>query len=331
MQKSPEYLLACAHTAEHAFVGSLQKLAGHTLSVVKVDHRDKINTVFIRKVPNIDRKLIIQAQEDVNRLINTGRRVISHTFSSLSEAKERFPTLRVNEERINERDQVRVVEIEDHDLAACAKEHVTNLTECDFVLVTRISESSNVFEIDFKVGLQAKEFAICNSLKLLNICSEIGANINSVENTVKKLKNENEKLLRNLKTHSRKNLDKISPYAVENNRITIIQGVFTDLIDSEIRMFADRKILNDNTVVIIANAHNDDSDEASNPTAHIFLARSDVLKDIDCNKIVKEIASIEGRGGGKPHFATGVIKKDDMTDIVKNVVTLVKKKYEQMQ
>jgi alanyl-tRNA synthetase len=328
MQKSPEYFLACAHTAEHAFVGSLQNLAGQTLSVVKVDHRDKINTVIIRKAPNIDRKLIIQAQESVNRLINTGRRVISHTFSSLSEAKERFPTLRANEERINERDQVRVVEIEDHDLAACAKGHVTNLTECDFVLVTRVSESSNIFEIDFTVGLQAKEAATHNSLKLLNICSEIGANINSVENTVKKLKNENEKLMRDLKTHSRKSLDKITPYTVENNRITIIQGVFTNLIDTEIRAFADKKIVNDNTVVIIANVHNDDSDDASNPTANIVLARNEVLKEIDCNKIVKEIASIEGRGGGKPHFATGVIKKDEMTDIVKNVVSLVTKKYE---
>jgi alanyl-tRNA synthetase len=331
LQKSPEYLVACAHTAEHAFVGSLQKLAGHTLSVVKVDHRDKINTVIIRKVPNIDRKLIIQAQEDVNRLINTGRRVISYSFSSLSEAREHFPTLRANEERINERDQVRVVEIEDHDLAACAKEHVTNLTECDFVLVTRISESSNVFEIDFTVGLQAKVVAIHNSLKLLNICSEIGANINSVENTVKKLKNENEKLLRKLKTHSRKNLDKIIPCTLENNRITIIQGVFTDLIDSEIRTFADKKIVSDNTVVIIANAHNDDSDDASNSTANIVVARNDILKNIDCNKIVKEIASIEGRGGGKPHFATGVIKKDEMTEIVKNVATLVTKKYGQIQ
>jgi alanyl-tRNA synthetase len=224
MQNSPEYLLACAHTAEHAFVGSLQKLTGRTLSVVKVDHRDKINTVFISKVPNTDRKLIIQAQEDVNRLINTGRRVVSYSFSSLSEAKKRFPKLRANEERTSEHGQVRVVEIEDHDLAACAKEHVLTLTECDFVLVTRISESSNIFEIDFTVGLQAKEAAIHNSLKLLNICSEIGANINSVENTVKKLKNENEKLLRDLKTHSRKNLDKITPYTIENKRITIIQG-----------------------------------------------------------------------------------------------------------
>ncbi len=75
-------------------------------------HGDKINTVFIRKVPNTDRKLIIQAQGDVNRLINTGKRVVSYSFSSLSEAKKRFPKLRANEERISEHGQVRVVEIE---------------------------------------------------------------------------------------------------------------------------------------------------------------------------------------------------------------------------
>jgi alanyl-tRNA synthetase len=108
----------------------------------------------------------------------------------------------------------------------------------------------------------------------------------------------------------------------------ILRQIFTDLIDSEIRTFAGKKIVNDHTVVIIANAHNDDSDDASNPTASIVVARNDVLKEIDCIKIVKEIASVEGRGGGKPHFVTGVIKKDEMTDIVKNVVSLVTKKYE---
>jgi alanyl-tRNA synthetase len=327
MQKSPEYLRACAHTVEHAFVGALQNLAGQTLSVVKVDHRDKNNTVFIRRVPKIDHELIIQAQEDVNQLINTGRKVMSYSFSSLSEAKKHFPMLRANEERILEPDQVRVIEIENHDLAACAKEHVINLTECDFFLVTRISKSSNIFEIDFSVGPQAKEAAIHTSLKLLNICHEIGANINSVENTVKKIKNENEKFLRILKSHSRKNLDNIKPYTVENSKLTIIQGTFTDLIDSEIRTFADKKIVNNNTVVIIANAHNNDS-HASNSTATIVVARNASLKEIDCNRIVKEIASIDGRGGGKPHFATGVVKKDEMIDIVKGVVTLITKKYE---
>jgi len=39
--------------------------------------------------------------------------------------------------------------------------------------------------------------------------------------------------------------------------------------------------------------------------------------------IVKEIA---GRGGGKPHFATGLIEVDETTNIVGSIVTLVRNK-----
>ena len=38
-----------AHTAEHAFIGSLQKILKSTLSVRKVDHKDPYNIAFIRK------------------------------------------------------------------------------------------------------------------------------------------------------------------------------------------------------------------------------------------------------------------------------------------
>jgi alanyl-tRNA synthetase len=121
MQNSREYLFARAHTAEHAFVGAMQNLVGQTLSVVKVNHREGNNTVIIRRIPEIDLGMIIQAQENVNQLINTGRKIMSHTFSSLDEAKKKFPTLRANVERIIEPDHVRVVEIENHDLAACSR------------------------------------------------------------------------------------------------------------------------------------------------------------------------------------------------------------------
>ena len=38
-----------AHTAEHAFIGSLQKILKRTLSVRKVEHKDPYNIAFIRK------------------------------------------------------------------------------------------------------------------------------------------------------------------------------------------------------------------------------------------------------------------------------------------
>ena len=116
MHESLEFPFARAHTAEHAFVGALQNLAGQTLSVVKVEHRRKNNTAFIKTVPKMDLELILQAQENVNQLIKTGRSVMSYTFSSLDEAKKQFPSLRANEERIIGPQQVTVIEIENHDL-----------------------------------------------------------------------------------------------------------------------------------------------------------------------------------------------------------------------
>ncbi|MFY9964912.1 MAG: hypothetical protein WBL44_01665 [Nitrososphaeraceae archaeon] len=324
MQESLEFPFARAHTAEHAFVGALQNLAGQTLSVVKVEHRRKNNTAFIKTVPKMDLELILQAQENVNQLIKTGRSVMSYTFSSLDEAKKRFPSLRANEERIIEPQQVTVIEIEHHDLAACARDHVTNLTECDFFLVTGVSNRGNITEIDFSVGLQAREVATYALQKLLNICNVTGANINSVENTVKKIKNQNDKLLGDLKNYSRKSLDSLQPYTFDSNKVTLFHGIFNNLIDSEIRAFADKRIADSNTIVIIANAPNDDGNNipVSEPTATIVVAANESLKAIDCNKMVKEIV---GRGGGKPHFATGLIKKNEMADIVSTIIALVKK------
>jgi alanyl-tRNA synthetase len=323
MQKTPEYSFAQAHTAEHAFVGALQNMTGQTLNVMKVNHREDNNTVFIRRVPEIDLELVIRAQVNLNQLINRGRKVTSYTFSSLNEAKKRFPTLRANEERITGPDPIRVIEIENHDLAACNKDHLTNLAECGFFLVTTISNNKDIVEIDFSVGLQAKEAAIHVTQKLLNVCNIVGANINSIENTVRKLKHENEDSMRKLRAHSRESLNNIKPYTLGSNKITIFQSTFTDLVDSEIRTFADNKIINDNTVVIIANAHSDSDSSSSHAT--LTIARNESLKNIDCDKIVKEIVSRDGRGGGKPHFATGMIRKDATTDIIHTIVTLITK------
>ena len=191
--------------------------------------------------------------------------------------------------------------------------------------MTGVSNRGNITEIDFSVGLQAREVATYALQKLLNICNVTGANINSVENTVKKIKNQNDKLLGDLKNYSRKSLDSLQPYTFDSNKVTLFHGIFNNLIDSEIRAFADKRIADSNTIVIIANAPNDDGNNipVSEPTATIVVAANESLKAIDCNKIVKEIV---GRGGGKPHFATGLIKKNEMADIVSTIIALVKKK-----
>ena len=103
-----------------------------------------------------------------------------------------------------------MVEIEGHDVAACAMDHANDLSECIFFLVKKVSKSGNEHEINFVVEKQAKETAITLSLKLLNICSDVGANFNTVEDTIRKLKVENEIYLSKLKNLTKEKLDEYS-------------------------------------------------------------------------------------------------------------------------
>ena len=127
-----------AHTAEHAFMGSLQELLGKTLNVRKVEHRDYDNLVLVTAT-DLEMGTVIEAEREVNSLIAQDKRIIIHSFGSLAEAKSQLPNLRANENRIGSNKQIRVVEIEGHDLAACVMDHAANLGECGFFLVTRMN------------------------------------------------------------------------------------------------------------------------------------------------------------------------------------------------
>jgi alanyl-tRNA synthetase len=239
---------------------------------------------------------------------------------SLIEAEKQFPRLRANAERIKkESDSIRVIEIEEHDVAACAMEHACNLSECDFFLVKGISKNVREYEINFVVGKQAKETAIASSLKLWNICNKVGANFNTVENTIRKLKADNEIYHSKLGILTKEKLESISPSTAKHNKITIIQGIFSGLLDSEIRAFAGEKIAQYNTVVIICNMNHEPNDTV----ASIVFVRNESLVDIDCNKLFKGIAGKDGRGGGTPHFVTGIVNREKATSIVRNIVDAI--------
>ena len=299
-----------AHTAEHAFIGSLQKLLGQTLRVRKVEHKGSWNTAFI-VIPQLDLDVVLKAESEVNSLIAEGRKVIVHIFPSLEEAKRQLPNLRANEDRIA--GEVRVVEIENHDVAACAMDHADNLQICDFFLVTRVSKSGSEYEVDFTVGRQAKETGIALSAKLMRVCSELGANINTVENTARKLRAEYESNTRKLKTVGREKLSGIRPFT--NGRITLLKGIFENLADDQLQEFAGEKIADANTVVLVANV--------SGETANVVLARNEMIAEIDCNKLFGQFVGAEGRGGGKPHFVTGVIKKEVVSSILDRIANEV--------
>lgn len=311
-----------AHTAEHAFIGSLQKNLGITLNVRKVEHRKNDSSVII-KVEQLDLETVIKAQREVNLLIQCGRKVKSHSYETLEEAKTRFPHIRVNEERIKQYGPpIRVIEIEGHDIAACAMDHASNLCECEFFLVTKVSsrERDSEYEIDFTVKDQAKEASTILVWKLLGICKEVGANINTVENTVKRLSEERRANAIKLKRITAEYLSNIVPEIIDKNniKVNLFQETFYGLDDEEIRSFAGKKIADpdEKSIVLLAHIPIDNEENAS-----IVFARTDALHSIDCNRLFREHYSLGGRGGGKATYVTGVIKKEKVGELVKHIIT----------
>ncbi|HET7149403.1 MAG TPA: hypothetical protein VFI73_13010 [Candidatus Nitrosopolaris sp.] len=306
-----------AHTSEHAFIGSLQKLMGRTINVRKVEHRDYDNLVLIT-AEGIEVDSVIDAEREVNSLISQGRRVIIHSFGSLAEAKSLLPNLRANEDRIGSNNQVRVVEIEGHDLAACAMDHADNLKECGFFLITHMNRIGSEYEINFVVADAAINHAIDLSSKILKICAETGANYNTVEETVKKLKQANILHLDKLRRLTDDVLNSIGPEQTCNTGPCIIRGTFTGLLDEQVRQFANRKICESSLIVVLANLNSE-----LDSMANVVFARSESLFNIDCNRMFREIASEYGKGGGKSNFVTGVIRRENVGEFINTIIKMV--------
>jgi len=304
-----------AHTAEHAFLGSLQKILNKTLSVRKVEHKDTYNIAFIRKSDvELDFEKITFAEKEVNQLILEGRRISHHSFSSLQEARRMFPALRANESRLENADTITVVEIENHDLSACSMEHVNNLSECIFFLVTNMSMSGSDYEIRFMVGKNAMDEAVKITEKINNICTQIGANYNTVEATIKKLYVEREQYYNILKRLTNKLLVDISPRSIDSQNINLFTTILHDMDWRTIQNFAGEKILSPRTIVVLVN-------QIDNEMAGLIFARSDDI-NLDCAKIFEELRNDEhvGSGGGKPNFINAKIIGSKSDKVVEELV-----------
>jgi alanyl-tRNA synthetase len=302
-----------AHTAEHAFIGSLQRLLNRTIKVTKVEHRKTDNSVFI-SIAQLDSDLIFAAAYEVNSLITNGRKIVVHSFETLGDAKKAFPTMRANEERIKNSNPVRVVEIKDHDISACAMDHTENLYNCGLFIVTGLSKNGNEYEVKFVVGKEAREAAITLCAKMARICGEIGANSNTIENSVRKLKTQNNINRSKLKRLTREKLNAIMSVITKNGTV-FIQGIFSDLEDEEIRKFVSKKITESkNTVIFIANQESN-----SDMNSNIVFARTEEMLDLDCDQLFKQICGTDGRGGGKANFILGAVKNERLPGIINEI------------
>lgn len=272
-----------------------------------MEHYENVNRVIV-ELQHLDLQTVNEAEREVNSIIHEGRRIKIHYFKALSEARNRFPNLRANEERIKEITQhVRVIEIEGHDIAACAMEHASNLLECEFFLVTRVARTGRGvgYEIDFAVQAQAKEVSLSLSWKMLRICQSLGANTNTVEDTINNLIEKNNLNALKLKRLTSEYLCRIQPKIISHDvKVNLIRETFYGLDDEEIRSFVGKKTSQsqERTIVLIVNMPINKSEYGS-----FVLARAENLDQVDCKMLIDSCSTFGIKGGGRPAFVTGIV------------------------
>ena len=294
-----------AHTAEHLFAGSIQRIK-HDLTVIKVDQSKGQNSIYVN-VKNLDWSTILEAEIMTNRIIFEGREVKQHLFDSLNDAKQQFPEARAMEKRIT--GVVRIVEVDGYDYAACSRKHSSNTRECDFFLVTRVVKANGGYKIDFLVGSEAKIKALEFSKVALKTSNILGAPIDGVEKTIENMVSELGKLRRSLSIASEKDIDDI-PFS-EKVGVKIYSKVFLNLNTEIIMKKAGKLTDNQDVVVLLANI---------NSNATVILARSS-NQNFDSGNILRQILTeYGGKGGGRPHFASGSVEKSNIDDVFQSIL-----------
>jgi alanyl-tRNA synthetase len=193
-------------------------------------------------------------------------------------------------------------------------DHTENLYNCELFIVTGLSKNGNEYEVKFVVGKEAREVAITLCAKIARICDEIGANSNTIEKSVRKLKTQSNINHNKLKRLTREKLGAIIP-VINKNGIVFIHGIFSDLEDEEIHKFVSNKITESkNTVIFIANQESD-----SDMNSNIVFARTEEMLDLDCDQLFKQICGTDGRGGGKANFILGVVKNERLLGIINEI------------
>ncbi|GBC73655.1 Alanine--tRNA ligase [archaeon HR04] len=288
---------ARAHTAEHIFARTLQNMLGsENIQVLKVEHADDVNRVYIR-CKELSMDDVYEAMLTVNRIIDEGRVVREYTFSSLDEARERFPDTRAYDARIS--GSVRVVEIDGYDHSACIREHVSNTRECKFFIVKGVSRERDLIKVEYLVGDDAKHYAIGSVARLAGIASMLKANTNTLEATLKNMLEELGLLRARMKKVTEDAVSSVSTVSIKG--VNLYHGSFSMLDDDTLIKNAGMMIKGDEKGYMLVVFLNHKKDRAN-----ITIASNHPR--LDCSALLKEmLARYGGKGGGKAEFATGYI------------------------
>jgi len=295
------------HSGEHIFMGALLK----TIKDIKVDKvrldEDESSLFVICK--DLTWEKLFGAEKLANKIIKENKDIIVKEVSK--EEAEKIKGLRIKLDRIKD-EKIRLVEIKDHDIAACAGTHALKTGFVGNIMITKFNIVRGVYEIRFKTNVSEDLFELARIAR--KTASIIRKDVREVPEFVENLMQENEK-----KTTKLRELSANLVKEFKQEKIGEINFVYNIFDEVEKKQLVDQAayLKKEKTIVCFLNKLGDN--------AQVVLVVSED-SGFKANEILNKLMDkFNGKGGGRDNFAMGSLKTnfsekalETIRDIIRN-------------
>jgi alanyl-tRNA synthetase len=296
----PEYRTYCmrAHTASHALYGAGRRLL-EDLGYGGFDIDDEKVRVDFATPTDIDDETLVEMERLVNRVVWESREV---TWEELPReealASEEIAFNTKTEEGVTGQEQIRVVEIDEWDLAACGGTHVRNTREIGPVTVLdRSNPGEGLTRVEFAVGPSGIDRRATESRSVRTAAIELDVGPADLDDAVARVVEERERLAEQ------------------------VEGLREQVVEARLSELEEETVTRDGSEWLAGSVPSDDAnalaefaqqlaDEAADVAALVGENGSYVAVatdgSVDAGDVVDDVtAEFGGGGGGGPTVAQG--------------------------
>jgi alanyl-tRNA synthetase len=280
------------HTGQHILSASFEKVANaETIGF----HLGTESSTIDLNVDCLNPDLLNHVESLANKVIFADHQI--HT-TFVSHAQANNLPLRKDPETF---DNVRIVEIEQFDLAACGGTHVSRTGELGLVKIVKVDHRGRGLRVEFLCGRRALEDYGFKSALVTKLSNSLSVGKTDLESAVDRLHQET----KTLRSALRKATEKLLEYEIQelyqkaesNGDVRIVQRVFVDRDRREINWLS-KNLTSESGVVVLLGVAGEKS--------HLLFARSTDI-DHDMRPLLQTALQALGStsGGGRPEMAQG--------------------------
>lgn len=303
------------HLGQHVLSGCFFSL--FNINTCGIHLGESISTVDL--IGEVSKEQILEAEKEANKVIAKNLKV-NFVITDRQKAKK----MGLRRELQSSDKTIRVVEIENLDINACCGVHPSQTLELQMIKIKGFEKHKGNTRIYFLAGKRAVNDYLERDNVLENICNMLSSNdkevinsLNNLENELKQLRDENNKIRAEIGAYEIKALEDKSE---KINNKNVICNIYNAENMKYLTKIANTLTQKESVIVLFASKEKD--------RCNLLFSASKDIKNIKINDLLKDaLTLIDGKGGGSPYFAQGSGKN---VLNLQNAIEYVKRRIEEI-